>query len=70
MLRKVLTYTNYIHPSARGTGGSNALVLECGHTKRQKASVRIPERARCWECEMAQKNRPEWSGPGQAEDPK
>jgi uncharacterized OB-fold protein len=50
MRRKVVSYENYIDPHARGTQGSNVLLLECGHKKRQKGSVKIPKAALCQEC--------------------
>lgn len=53
IFRKVITYytyspTNNPHPSY---DCSRALVLECGHKIRRKASIPIPRKARCWECE-------------------
>lgn len=51
MKRKVIRYENYIDSHANGTRGSNILYLECGHTKRQKGSVKIPKFCRCNECD-------------------
>jgi len=48
--RKVINVKNYIDPHANGTKGSNYLTLECGHVKRQKGSVKVPEYCRCDEC--------------------
>jgi len=52
-LKKVIsnyTYspTNNPHPRY---DCSRVLVLECGHEKGVKASIPVPERARCDECE-------------------
>ena len=43
--------TNNPHP---GYDCSRVLVLECGHEKGAKASIRIPVRARCDECKLGQ----------------
>ena len=51
MKRKVVGVENYIYSYATGTKGSNWLTLECGHVKRQKGNVRVPQFCRCVECD-------------------
>ena len=46
-LRKVLGHTYW---RARGAGGKRCLQLECRHRNWRKASVPIPKRARCNDC--------------------
>lgn len=48
--RKVLSVENFINHNARGTKGSNYLKLECGHTKRQKGSIKVPAFCYCIKC--------------------
>ena len=50
MKRKVVEVWNYIDKYATGTRGSNFLELECGHIKRQKGSIRVPEYCHCRDC--------------------
>jgi hypothetical protein len=53
MKRKVIRVTNVVCGNARGTKGSNFLMLECGHEERRKGSERIPEFCNCRECAVA-----------------
>ena len=50
-MRSVLSVRNYVHPNANGTGGTNVLELECGHSDYRKFSQGIPKRVACKECE-------------------
>lgn len=55
IFRKVVNL-NYVG-ACQYTGYKNRtaeLVLECGHTNCRKASVALPSRARCRECEYAE----------------
>ena len=50
VMRKVLDYRQLKYSIHSHHGGTIILFLECGHTKRQKACVTIPKRAKCIEC--------------------
>jgi hypothetical protein len=50
--RKVVKFENYINPHANGTGGTNVLFLECGHTTSRKFSQGVPENVFCRDCEQ------------------
>jgi hypothetical protein len=64
MWRNVVTYEKYINKHANGTMGTNVLILECGHTKAQKGSVKIPNRAFCTTCDDLCKGHRPWNQVG------
>jgi hypothetical protein len=49
--RKVVSYENIRYSIHSHHGGTNLLTLECGHIKRQKGSISVPDYCYCQECE-------------------
>lgn len=47
--RKVVRYEKWRVINTRN-GYTTELTLECGHTKHQKGSIRVPRKSRCAEC--------------------
>ena len=56
MKKAVVCVKNYINKHANGTRGTNVLTLECGHTKYQNGSVKIPKYCICKECDEDNKS--------------
>lgn len=51
IMREIVRHYNYIDKHANGTGGSNVLILSCGHELVRKFSEGIPKKVWCRECQ-------------------
>lgn len=55
-MRKVVKSERYTPKYAKPGAGSVILTLSCGHTVRRKASRKIPQEARCFNCGLERKD--------------
>ena len=54
MMKRIIKYKNAKYSIHSHSGGSNLLYFECEHIKRQKGSIKIPQKTKCGECECNQ----------------